>query len=376
MAAKISIKKVLMLSLWVVAGSALLVLLVAAMNKKNHAVCSGVTIQIKGAQTQFLDRQDVLNAIAPAHTNGYKGKPVSAFNLNRLEELLKHNVWVKDANLFFDNNGLLHVSIDEREPVARIFTVAGSSYYIDSACVHLPLSDKMPVRLPVFTGFPSEKAVLHGADSALMQQIKQISLYMMKDTFWLAQIQQVAVAGNRQFEMVPVIGNQTILFGDGNDYESKFHRLLLFYQQVAAKTGFERYSAVNVAYAGQVIGVRRGTVSKVDSLQALKNIQQLIEASHRIPVDTLSTTVDNNITVNGTSGSILPVPNNRRDSAGTSVPGTLKDTLNRVPTQQVHPSSMRSQVPSRHPMPKPPVRRPVTQNERPKPRAVMQRMNN
>jgi cell division protein FtsQ len=373
MAIKVNIRKILFLSLWMVAGGFLLVLLVAAINKKNHAVCSGIAIKINGGTILFLDRQDVLNAIAPGKSNPYKGRPLTSFNLNRLEEVLKRNVWVRDADLFFDNNGLLHVTIDERAPIARVFTAEGNSYYIDSACVHLPLNDKMAVKLPVFTGFPSEKTVLRGADSVLMQQVKQLSLYMMKDTFWLAQVQQVAITGNRSFDMMPVIGNHTIVFGDGNDYEAKFHRLLLFYRQVAARVGFERYSAVNVAYAGQVIGVKKGTVSKVDSLQALKNIQALIEASHRAPADTLSTTVDNNIMVTGASGSILPVLNTRPDSAGTTTPKTSKDTLNRVPTQSTHPPSMKSRVPS-HPVQKPAAKRSVTPNEKPKPKAVMRRM--
>jgi cell division protein FtsQ len=371
MAIKTNIRKVLFLSLWLAAAGALLVLLVAAITKKNHAACTGMKITIRGGNTLFLDRQDVLNAIAPGRDT-YKGRPLASFNLNRLEELLKRNVWVKDADLFFDNNGVLRVNIDEREPIARVFTAEGNSFYIDSACAHLPLSDKMPVRLPVFTGFPSEKTVLRGADSGLMQQVKQLSLYMMKDTFWLAQVQQVAITPGRGFEMIPVIGNHTILFGDGSDYEAKFHRLLLFYQQVAARTGFDRYSAVNVAYAGQVIGIKKGTVGKVDSLQALKNIQQMIEASHRLPADTLSTSVDNNIIISAASGSILPVLNNRPDSAGAATTNRARDTLNRVPTQPIHPSSMKSRVPSRSPVQKPPVKRSVPV-KKPAPRAVMPR---
>jgi len=174
-----------------------------------------------------------------------------------------------------------------------------------------------------------------------VQQVKQLSLYMMKDTFWLAQVQQVVITGNRTFEMIPVIGNHTILFGDGSDYELKFHRLLLFYQQVAARTGFDRYSAVNVAYAGQVIGVKKGTVGKVDSLQALKNIQQLIEASHRLPADTLSTSVDNNIVVSAASGAILPVLNNRPDSTRTASGPVQKPPAKRsVPVKKPAPRAV------------------------------------
>jgi cell division protein FtsQ len=311
MAVKVNIRKILFLSLWVVLGAGLLVLLVAAISKKNHATCKGVAISIKGGTTLFLDRQDILNVIAPGKNNPYKGRPLASFDLHRLEELLKRDVWVRDADLFFDGNGLLKVNIDEREPIARVFTESGSSFYLDSAGAHLPLSDKMAIRLPVFTGFPTDKTVLRGADSLLQQQVKQLSLYMTtKDTFWLAQVQQVDITPARGFEMIPVIGNHVIEFGDGSDYEAKFHRLLLFYQQVAARVGFDKYSTVDVQYKGQVIGTKKGTVSKVDSLQALKNVQKMIEASKQVQADTLSTIVDNNIMASGASGSILPVLGN------------------------------------------------------------------
>ncbi len=64
------------------------------------------------------------------------------------------------VNYFFDNNMVLHAKISEREPVARIFTITGGSFYIDSSAHRMPLSDKMNVRIPVFTGFPTDKSKL------------------------------------------------------------------------------------------------------------------------------------------------------------------------------------------------------------------------
>ena len=48
-----------------------------------------------------------------------------------MENLLEENVWVKDAQLYFDNKDVLHVKVKEREPIARIFTVGGKSFYVD-----------------------------------------------------------------------------------------------------------------------------------------------------------------------------------------------------------------------------------------------------
>ena len=56
--------------------------------------------------------------------------------------------------------------MQEREPVARVFTVAGSTFYIDDELTQLPLSEKFSARLPVFTNFPSDNKVLAKADSS------------------------------------------------------------------------------------------------------------------------------------------------------------------------------------------------------------------
>ncbi len=53
------------------------------------------------------------------------------------------------------------------------------------------------------------------------------------------------------------------------------------------KTGFEKYTSVNVEYAGQVIGTRRGgPVSRTDSLQAIRNVMDIIRIAHKMETDT------------------------------------------------------------------------------------------
>jgi cell division protein FtsQ len=200
------------------------------------------------------------------------------------------------------------------------------------------LSDKMTIRLPVYSNFPADKAVLHGADSMLLQQIKQMSRFIRHDSFWMAQLAQIDITANHTFEMIPLIGNHTIVFGDGSDYEQKFHRLLLFYQQVAGKTGFDKYSIVNVQYDKQVIGTKKGTAGRIDSLQALKNIRKLIEASHQLTVDTVSTMVDNNIVVNQAPEPSLTLLREQPQHA------VINNSSSAVPTS-AGPSSMKSQPP-------------------------------
>jgi cell division protein FtsQ len=344
MSIKSNIRKILMLALWIVPATGILILLVAAISKKNHKICKGVEITIKGADKYyFLDKQDIMKIIVPDKTNPPAGKPLSSFDLHKLEGTLKRNAWVKNAELFFDNNGIFRVNIEEREPVARLFTVSGNSFYIDSGGVHLPLNDGAAVKLPVYTNFPTDKTVLKGTDSALMQQLKQINRYLCKDPFWMAQVAQVDITAAGTFEMIPVIGNHVIVFGDGNDCEAKFHRLWLFYRQIAATVGFDKYSIVNVQYNKQVVATRKGTVSKSDSLQTLKNVRQLIEASHKLPVDTVSTAVDNNIAVSQQPDTTLTVLTTQGQNAA-KTPADIKKNIKGIPTT-TYPSSVKSRVP-------------------------------
>lgn len=276
-----------MLTFWCLAGAGMIALLVAAASRKNEEVCKSYEITIHGASEQlFLEKADIVEMLA-ANTS-IQGSPVSELDLRKMEERLKRHAWIRGAQLFVDNNSILKISVEEREPIARIFTLSGNSFYIDSACEQLPLTDKIAVRLPVFTGFPSDKERLAKADRQLMRQIKSISEYINKSTFWSAQVVQIDITPQRNFEMMPEVGNHVIEFGDGANVEDKFNRLMVFYKQVMSKTGLNGYERVSVEFARQVVGKKKAArISRYDSLMAVKKIQQLIIAAQKLQPDTL-----------------------------------------------------------------------------------------
>lgn len=284
------------MTLWVVLAAGVMALLVAAMSIKNRKACKGIDIKISGVKEYyFLNKQDVVQIITDGRISSLQGKAIAGFDLQRLETLLERNVWVKDAELFFDNNLVFHVNILEREPVARIITKNGYSFYIDSSGYRMPLSKKMSVRLPVFTGFPADIARPKSTDSSLMEDIKNVSQHILKNEFWMAQIAQVEIGDDKNFEMIPTVGNHIIRFGNGENYKNKFKRLFSFYKLVVSKTGFDKYSCINLQYDKQVVGTKKGIITKIDSVQALKNIQEMIRETMKAADDSLFTSVEKNI---------------------------------------------------------------------------------
>ncbi|WP_295237398.1 hypothetical protein [Sediminibacterium sp.] len=248
---KLNWKKILINTAWVLSLVGVLVLLGASIRQKSNKKIKGVLVEIKGAEKHmFIDEQDVLQIVNdPAPVIG---RPIRGVQLRKLEELVKKNPWVNNAEMFFDNQYQLQVSILEREPIARIFETNGQSYYIDTAMNKMPLSTKLTARIPVFTGFPSTKKL----DTALIQSVIELSTLINADSFLTAQIAQIDIVQKNQFEMIPVIGDHLIVFGVADDAADKLNRLKAFYQAAWLQHGMNTYKIISLEYKGQVVGVK------------------------------------------------------------------------------------------------------------------------
>jgi cell division protein FtsQ len=263
---------------------------VAAIRYRNNNICKGYRITISrpsAAESTFIDRKGINDLLAAAGAARGESKPILSFDLRHLESALLKNVWIKDAQLFFDNNGVLQVRIVEREPAVRIFTREGNSFYADSSGIQLPLQTRLPARLQVFTGYPSPNLRMHGEDSALTTGILRLTAFIRRDSFWTAQIAQIEITPAKTFELEPEVGDHRITFGDGNEIAAKFHRLFLFYKEVLSQTGMDKYARIDVSYSGQVIGIKKGGEARSDSAQGLENIRQLIRSAQQLQPDTL-----------------------------------------------------------------------------------------
>ncbi len=279
-------KKILIISFWSLLGIATCTLLIAAMQKKDEKTCTDINIQINGAHNHvFVDRKDIMKVM---QVNGAeKGKPVASIDLKNIEEVISKNAWVKNAELFFDNKQVLHVTVNESEPIARIFSLQGNSFYIDSSCKRLPLSNTLSAHVPMFTSFPSDRKVLSKPDSAVLQDIKKIALHIQKDSFWMAQIAQVDVTQQRTYEIIPLLGNQLIKIGDAENLDEKFAKLMGFYKQVWSKSGFEKYETVDVQYKGQIVATKRGEkIVNADTIKAMMQMANALQQMKDVMNDT------------------------------------------------------------------------------------------
>jgi cell division protein FtsQ len=244
-------------------------LFIAASRGRKNAACQSVAIHVKGTSDKiFISRQQIMQCLTADSQLNPVGKPLAMINTRLLERSVRTFPWVREAQVYVDNDNVLQVLITEREPVARVFTVSGNTFYIDSAGTVLPVKGGFAVRVPVFTNFPSDAVNLRPADSVLFARMIPLSQYIHHHPFWSAQIDQININAERKFELIPTVGDALIELGDGTGISEKFDKLLAFYREGLNNVGWGVYDTLDLQYAGQVVAKRkpRGENPIVDSL--------------------------------------------------------------------------------------------------------------
>lgn len=403
---KQKIIRILSLTAWVLVGSGVLVLLGAAIKGNGERRCTGVSIQIRGVNNHFfVDRNDVLKEVNDYMDGGPQGHPLNQFNLRAMESELEKNIWVRKIQMYFDNNAVLQIQVLEREPVARVFTTGGDSYYIDSSLQILPLSEKFSARLPVFTDFPSDGRVLIKADSLLLRDICNMSIAIQQDPFRMGFIEQVAITAQRRFELVPKMGDAVIRFGNGQEIEEKFNKLKLFYKNIVTKAGWNYYSMVNLQFKGQVVAKRRDaadfTADSTNVADIMRQMAAIAEKQANDSMPAIQTDSESNSTnpalimqsierpeeqdgsytneepkpqgipvLTVAPKAVVPVTNppaKLNVPPAKSVPGPMKQPVNGSPPARTNPAARAGAPPPKAPPPKPapgpakpkPVRQPA-----------------
>jgi cell division protein FtsQ len=244
--------------LWMAVMCGFVVLLVAAVQDKEASKCKGIVVKLVGDDSNFfIEEKDIKALIANDRALNPVGKTISNINIANLEKVVSHDPWVKNAEIFIDNQRKLNIKVTQREPVARVFTLSGSSFYLDKDGDRIPVSPRYAARVPVFTDFPVDAVKLQTTDSLLKAQVIEMGGFIMADPFWLAQVDQVLITPQREFELTPKLGDHVIAFGDGTDIEKKFSKLLAFYKEGLSKVGWNNYSRIDVAYENEVVCTRR-----------------------------------------------------------------------------------------------------------------------
>lgn len=251
-------QKIVINILWSIAAAALIVLFVVSWKAKSEKQLTDIQVELVGesAQALFMDEIAIRSIL---NEQGVKaGIPLEKINLTLLEKFIERTEWVKNAEFFINNKLVLEVKIEQRIPIARVFTASGTSFYIDNEGSRLPLKQLTVLNLPVFTGFPTDQPKLSRPDSVLLKDVLFFAKTIQKDSFFMAQVAQVNIEPNGTFQMVPTLGDHLVLLGTVDQLEDKLNRLFTFYKKVWLGSGVNAYQYIDCRFNHQVVALKKG----------------------------------------------------------------------------------------------------------------------
>ena len=257
--------------MWSVLIIGLLLSLGFVNEKQDALLCKSLDIKVdQSDDLYFLNKNDIAQLIH-SRKDSIVGQPKSSVHIAEIERMLNSHADIANAKVYLTVDGRLKVEIKQRKPLLRVINLNGDSYYIDDAGKLMPLSEKYTANVIVANGNITESfasaykyplgEILKDSvtqKNKMLHELYAMAKYITADPFWKAQVQQIYVNTDNDMELVPMVGNQKIIFGDTTVMDEKFKKLLIFYQQGLNTTGWwNKYSIINLKFKNQIVCTKK-----------------------------------------------------------------------------------------------------------------------
>ncbi len=247
--------------------------------RRNKILCHDIKVEILDSlRNGFITVSDIEDFFHETDMNVI-GTSVMSINTKELERKLRQYSSVKNAEVYVTLEGDIRVEIDQRNPIVRIVNKRKQSYYIDQEGTIMPLSSKYSSHVLIANGNIVEHFEVNRTREIycdnpvpisigsyqsenwkrnyMVCDLYELSKFIYEDDFWRAQIEQIYVNNEYEFELIPRVGAHLIYFGSIENYKIKFRNLRAFYLQGLNNVGWNKYDKISLKFENQVICTKR-----------------------------------------------------------------------------------------------------------------------
>ncbi len=264
-------QKLKILSVWVLLVGTLVTTVTLACNASRMMRVNSVSVHISdNSHNKFITESDVTQVLDRENIK-LVGSLMDSVDIHYIENLLiLNNKSIRRAEVYRTVYGEIGVSVEQRKPIMRIINPNGDSYYIDVNGQVMPLSKKYTAHVIIVNGNINEPYMDHVGENLLRAQIKadkstgellpdlfKLVQFINSDKLWKAQFEQIYINAKNEIELVPRIGNHTIIFGSVDDMHEKFENLEAFYEQGLSRYGWNKYKSINLKFKNQIVCTKR-----------------------------------------------------------------------------------------------------------------------
>lgn len=241
-------KKILSTIVLVLLAGYVVFALVALCSKPEGQMCQGIRLEIRDSlKTGYMSTDDIV-ALLKKEKLDPTGRPLDEVSLHTMEKALEASPLIASSECYKTMDGHVVVTVECRKPILRIITDGNDSYYLDEEGEVIDHIAKA-VYVPLATGNITREFA--------RKELLALAQFLQDEELWRAQIEQIYVTASGEIELIPRVGNHTIILGSPEGYAEKFDNLLAFYKKALSEVGWERYSHINLDYDGQVIATKK-----------------------------------------------------------------------------------------------------------------------
>jgi cell division protein FtsQ len=217
-------------------------------------------------RSHFVAKSDIMQMVN-SRSRKLAGISFDSISSRKIEEYLNNYAPVNKAEVYKTADGAIHIDIYQRNPVLRIINRYGENYYIDDRGEALQHSSRYSTHVLVANGYinrraPGQKS-FHvsennpGSKRNILQELYELACYINDRKLWKAQIQQIYVDEDGDFELIPRVGAHIIVFGKFDRPDEKFSKLEALYRNGLNVEGWNTFDAINLKYEGQIVCTKR-----------------------------------------------------------------------------------------------------------------------
>lgn len=222
----------------------LIVALLAAMGNSGRSMltCGGIDVKFTDS-LEFVSEEDVRGHVEKLY-GSYIGQRLDSLGLARIEGILEEQSAIKTCEAWTTDDGILHLQISRRQPMAR-FTKGSECVYADDRGDLFPLQNGFVAHVPEISGTIPE-------DNVWVRQVISMLGYMQSH-YWDKRISAIKATDDGEIILISAEGGEKILFGAPTEVEQKFWRLAKYYSHILPDKGDGYYKKINVKYNKQII---------------------------------------------------------------------------------------------------------------------------
>ena len=264
------INKWLKVFFWILLLIGIAIVFVFASREENKKVIDTPAISIHVDGETFLTEDELMLRLKNSNLL-IRNQKNEQLDIRKIERKITSMEEVKEVEVYRELGEKWNIRVVLRKPIARIYNTSNQTFYIDQDGFLMSRSTNHTARVIVFSGFLHDRFFKGSVNEFInndslksikkMDDIFRISNYVCNHPLMYKLIGQIYLEKNGDFVLIPLVGDQKIVFGTANtdkEVAEKFNRLTTFYKEAISFEGWSKYSEITVKYEGQIVCRKRG----------------------------------------------------------------------------------------------------------------------